>query len=452
MTNRTVVSQENPDPMVFAHDAGEKKCAETAWKIMLVDDDPSIHQATKIALKFFTFEERPLEFISAFSATEAKGLIQAHSDTALILLDVIMETQDAGLQVAQYIREVVQNLAVRIILRTGEPGQVPEESVVVEYDINDYKTKLELTQQKLFTTLVSSLRSYRDLVALQQSQDQLAQLNLELQAFNQSLEQLVSERTQELEQKNIQLSHEVQERQKAEEALRIYLHALTHDLRNPVTGMMNVVGSLLKRPHFDDGSQQQVQIPVSILERMQGGCDRQLRMINSLIEAHEIEVWGLSLRQQRFAIDQILQELVEEWEHRFAKKRMTVVFQIEPELPHVHCDRNQILRVFENLFANVIKYNPPGITVTLSASVTATVPTFLRCVVSDNGVGIDSAQLTDLFEIYQRGSVRPTRGLGIGLYICRRIIEAHGGTIGIISELDSGSEFWLTLPTVVGDL
>ena len=88
---------------------------------------------------------------------------------------------------------------------------------------------------------------------------------------------------------------------------------------------------------------------------------------------------------------------------------------------------------------------------TLSASVTATVPPLLRCVVSDNGVGIDAAQLTDLFEIYQRGSVRPTRGLGIGLYICRRIIEAHGGTIGIISELDSGSEFWLTLPTVVSD-
>jgi signal transduction histidine kinase len=447
MINSNVLSLSNLDPMMFAHDRGRDERAGAAWKIMLVDDDFSIHQATKVALKFFTFEGKSLNFISAYSAAEAKTLIQANPDTALILLDVIMETQDAGLQVAQYIREVVQNYIVRIILRTGQPGQVPEESVVVEYDINDYKTKLELTQQKLFTTLVSSLRSYRDLLALQSSQNKLAQLNAELQSFNQNLERLVADRTQELEHKNDQLSYEVQERQRAEEALRIYLHALTHDLRNPVTGMMNVLGSLLKRPALDNNLPPQIQIPVSVLERMKAGCDRQLKMINSLIEAHEIEVWGVSLRQQPFAIDEILQGLAEEWEPSFAKKRMTAVYQLSAGLPTVCGDRNHIWRVFENLLANVIKYNPPKTEVTVSVTAIEAAPAFIHCAVADNGIGMDDAQLTDLFEIYQRGTLRPTRGLGIGLYICRRIIEAHGGTIGVSSQIGVGSEFWFTLPT-----
>ncbi|MEO0374799.1 MAG: hybrid sensor histidine kinase/response regulator [Cyanobacteria bacterium P01_A01_bin.17] len=450
MINSTALNLGNLDPMVFAQDRGEGEQEGAAWKIMLVDDDVSIHQATKVALKFFTFEGRSLHFVSAYSAQEAKSLIQSHPDTALILLDVIMESQDAGLQVAQYIREVAQNPIVRIILRTGQPGQVPEESVVVEYDINDYKTKLELTQQKLFTTLVSSLRSYRDLLALQESQNELAQLNLELQRFNQNLEQLVAERTQALAQKNVQLTHEVQERQKAEDALRIYLHALTHDLRNPVTGMMNVVGSLLKRPTTGDDSAPQVQIPISVITRMKAGCDRQLKMINSLIETHEIEVWGIALRQQPFALETMLQGLAEEWEPSFSKKRMTAAYQIEPGVPLVYGDRNQIWRVFENLLANVIKYNPPGIAVTVTATVDAD-PTRLRCTVTDTGTGIDANQIPDLFKLYQRGSTRPTRGLGIGLYICRCIIEAHCGTIGINSELGAGSEFWFTLPTMRED-
>ena len=106
-------------------------------------------------------------------------------------------------------------------------------------------------------------------------------------------------------------------------------------------------------------------------------------------------------------------------------------YKVASGLPKVDGDRDQIWRVFENLLANVLKYNPPGITVTVSIEAIKTDPTLLRCRVTDNGVGIDPAQRQDLFELYQRGkAVRPTRGLGIGLYICRRIIEAHGGSIG----------------------
>lgn len=438
-------------PLVFANEQEPSSPSNDVWKIMLVDDDQSIHQATKVALKFFTFEGKPLCFVSAFSAQEAKTLIESHPDTALILLDVIMETPDAGLTVAQHIRKVIQNRLVRIILRTGQPGQVPEESVVVEYDINDYKTKLELTQQRLFTTLVSGLRSYRDLLALQQSEETLAQLNHELQDFNQNLEQLVHERTIALEQRNTQLAHEVGERQRAEEALLLYIHALTHDLRNPVTGMATVLQSLLSRPMTGDDTDPQIPIPLSILERMAAGCDRQLKMIGALIEAHEIDVWGVSLQRQPFSLVEMLNGLADEWKLSFAKKRMQIEYQFSPQLPRVNGDRDQIWRVFENVFANVCKYNPPGISVTVRASQEAD-PHFIRCTVTDTGIGIDSGQLPRLFELYQRRKNRPMSGLGIGLYICRRIIEAHGGSIGMTSQLGEGSECWFTLPTIISEM
>lgn len=139
---------------------------DECWKVMIVDDDEAVHSVTKLALRNFSFEGRGLQFISAFSAAQACNLIAQHADTAIILLDVVMEEDDAGLKVARFIREELKNSFVRIILRTGQAGQAPEEHVIIEYDINDYKEKTELTARKLFTTIVSSLRAYRDIITL----------------------------------------------------------------------------------------------------------------------------------------------------------------------------------------------------------------------------------------------------------------------------------------------
>lgn len=148
------------------------------WKILIVDDEPEVHAVTKLALSDFEFQEKRLEFISAYSGSEATQLINQHPDAAIVLLDVVMETDDAGLKVAQYIRHEAKNHHVRIILRTGQPGQAPERQVIVNYDINDYKSKTELTAQKLFTVVMSSLRSYRDILAIEQSRQGLEKLSL----------------------------------------------------------------------------------------------------------------------------------------------------------------------------------------------------------------------------------------------------------------------------------
>lgn len=152
------------DDLVFAEEVVTALRPEReGWKLLIVDDEEEIHTITRMAMQDFIFEGRGLAFISAYSGEEAKAILQDHPDTAIMLLDVVMESDHAGLEVARYVRETLCNSFVRIILRTGRPGQAPERKVISEYDINDYKEKTELTVQKLTTTIITALRSYRDL-------------------------------------------------------------------------------------------------------------------------------------------------------------------------------------------------------------------------------------------------------------------------------------------------
>jgi response regulator RpfG family c-di-GMP phosphodiesterase len=147
--------------------AGQPHSPGRCWKILIVDDDTEVHSITTLVLKNFRYDGKGLQFLHAYTAGEAKDQIMQHPDTAVILLDVVMESNDSGLAFVEFVRKVQQNPFVRIILRTGQPGQAPEEKVIVEYDINDYKEKTELSSQKLFTVMVSSLRTYRDILIIE---------------------------------------------------------------------------------------------------------------------------------------------------------------------------------------------------------------------------------------------------------------------------------------------
>ena len=154
----------------------EKNINATKWKMLVVDDELSVHNTTKSVLKKFVFENKELEIISAYSGKEAIEILSKNSDIAVILLDVVMETDDAGLIVAKKVREELKNKIVRIVLRTGQPGTAPEKDVILNYDINDYKEKTELTSLKLFTTVVASLRSYKDLAIIEQNKHGLEKI------------------------------------------------------------------------------------------------------------------------------------------------------------------------------------------------------------------------------------------------------------------------------------
>lgn len=146
------------------------------WRILIVDDDEEVHAVTRMILGKVIYKDRGITMLSAYSAKEACQILAREAGIAAILLDVVMESEDAGLQMVKVIREDLGNLAVRIILRTGQPGQAPEERVIIDYDINDYKSKSELTAQKLFTTVITALRSYETIISLEKNKNGLTKI------------------------------------------------------------------------------------------------------------------------------------------------------------------------------------------------------------------------------------------------------------------------------------
>ncbi|HEY9848282.1 MAG TPA: PAS domain S-box protein [Leptolyngbyaceae cyanobacterium] len=284
---------------------------------------------------------------------------------------------------------------------------------------------------------------------------QQAKLYQQVQELNTNLEKQVEERTSQLQQRN-------QELQELNQLKDVFLHAVTHDLRTPVMGWLLVLKNLLNTHSSDSIIKAENTIPVSrtILERMVQSNDRQLQLINSLLEVHSSEVRGLSLDLQPVQINQLFAAIIQDLEPLLVKNQATVHNQLPSELPVINADPAQLWRVVENLFTNALNHNPPGLILTLNATVqkcslqskksrnspTCT-PKFMRVSLQDNGIGMDRETREHLFELYVRGShVRRATGIGLGLYLCRQIINAHGGEIGAISSPGNGTTFWFTLP------
>jgi response regulator RpfG family c-di-GMP phosphodiesterase len=152
--------------LLFTEDVNDVKVNKTVqqpWKVIVADDEEEVHIMTKMVMRKFQYENRGIQLLTAYSGEETKRLMRENEDVAIVLLDVVMEHEDSGLEVVKYIRDELENPFVRIILRTGQPGQAPQDDVIRNYDINDYKSKTELTVQKLYTAVIASLRSYMDM-------------------------------------------------------------------------------------------------------------------------------------------------------------------------------------------------------------------------------------------------------------------------------------------------
>jgi signal transduction histidine kinase len=163
---------EESDVIEFAAEDSGQDAASAAtrpWKVAIIDDDRAVHEGTRFALYDYSLNGSGLALLSAYSAEEGRALLRDHPDVAVVLLDVVMETDSAGLDLVGFIRQELKNETVRIILRTGQPGQAPERRVIVDFDINDYKAKTELTADKLFTTLTAALRGYQQLQRMEET-------------------------------------------------------------------------------------------------------------------------------------------------------------------------------------------------------------------------------------------------------------------------------------------
>ena len=273
------------------------------------------------------------------------------------------------------------------------------------------------------------------------------------------------------------LIEDITQRKQAQESLRLFIHALSHDLRNPVAGMLMVLKNWQRK------TGDSIAIPRSVLERMIQGSEQQLRLINSLLEVHAGELRGLVLHCDRVDLRAVVEAAAADLEPLMNEAKATFKNFIPDDLPAVNADHTQLRRVFSNLIANALKHNLPGLNLTVSAQVIEagklsinpkkgkqdidklplthahspitnpqlSIPnsssSMIYCTVEDDGAGILPEQCEHLFDLYVRGyQSRHSVGLGLGLYLCRQIIGAHGGEIGVISSPGAGASFWFTLP------
>ncbi|MEP0873256.1 hybrid sensor histidine kinase/response regulator [Trichocoleus desertorum AS-A10] len=275
---------------------------------------------------------------------------------------------------------------------------------------------------------------------------------------------------QQLQTQNLQLQQKMVELQELNQLKEEFLHAISHDLRTPIVGTLLVLENLQQKAQKQ--AEATVSIPQSVVQRMIQSSDRQLSLLNLLLDAHFSAAGSLVLQPEPINLHSFVRELAEDLEPLLAKNGATLTNRIAPELLSAAADPLQLRRVFENLLTNALNHNPAGLSLTVNATLSgATQPDASRdmsessltsdaeaaitpeakldmiyCTVQDNGIGINQAQRDRLFERYVRGDRTRSIGIGLGLYLCRQIIQAHGGEIGVTSVPRAGTTFWFTLP------
>jgi two-component system sensor histidine kinase/response regulator len=401
--------------------------------VLVVDDNP-----TNLSVLFDLLNDAGFKMLVA---TDGEGAIAQLElvQPDLILLDVMMPGIN-GFETCQRLKANAATAAIPVIFMTALSDTVDK---VRGFSVGavDYITKPIEHEEVL-----ARLHTHLTLQALQH----------QLQAQNAALQK------------------EINDRQQAEESLRVFLHAVSHDLRNPVTGMLLLLQNMLDR---NPNTQSSIAVPRRVIEKMCSSSDRQLNLINSLLESYANDLKGIKLDCQAVNLTSLVDNVVSDLEPIVKNERASLANRINADLQLVHGDATQLGRVFQNLISNALKHNPPGLELVIDAQVCQAgrsdrhnhhdqindplalpLPKSLPgvsdlpmvvCSIADNGVGMSSNQCESLFELYARGDGKRTFGLGLGLYICRQIIMAHGGEIGVVSKLQVGSKFWFTLPVAI---
>lgn len=407
--------QMSDDRIQFIEDVASPDSRQAAppWLLLIVDDDESVHRATRFALDDFLFEDRGLEILSAYSAEQARRIMTDEADIAVLLLDVVMESEYIGLELVRWIRSEQLNDRVRIVLRTGQPGYAPELKVIRDYDINDYKEKSGMTAEKLVTTVFSALRSFRDIVRLEQ------------QTF--SLRQALTS---------------------AESANRVksdFISHISHELRTPLNGILGMSEMIATEALGPIGNPRYKEYAWDIIT-----SGRHLQSLLDQVMAFADKGGSSTLDLQYFD----LQELISEFFEQEAKTNARVVGQGGQEKSSsskgrlmLRADRQAVRTMLTNLVSNAFAHNPPNCAVRVTARRLR--GDGLVLAVSDEGTGIDPGIVRRLGEPFNRENdpyVASQGGLGLGLVTTKQLIMRHGGDMTIESSPQGGTTVRLLFP------
>ncbi len=396
-----------------------KKEGGKEYLVLVVDDDEYVHQLTKMVLRGFSFEGCPIRLASAMSAKEAIRYLETHKNVAVALVDVVMETDNAGLELVNHIRNNFNNNEVRLLIRTGQPGAAPEESVFQDYDINDYLSKTDLTAHKLRMTLLNALRSYRDIRHAAELQKQIMLAEQETQAAA-----------------------------AASEAKSQFLAHMSHEIRTPLNGIIGIA-DILYETQLNETQTQYV-------KTIHGSGEALLSIINDILDFSKIEAGKMELENINFSLTEHAQSLYDLFIVQLKDKKLDFKINIDPSIPqYLLGDPLRIKQILLNLISNSIKFTSKG-SIELSINLVNPEPNLvLQFNVKDTGIGIPEDKQKLLFQAFTQVDSSTTRkygGTGLGLQISKRLVELMGGQIQVASQLNEGSTFSFTLALKKGDL
>ncbi len=419
------------DDIFFADEVEETNVysSEQAWKMLVVDDEEEVHSITQFSLNDYSFRDQKLNIINAYSAVEAKKILQQHDDIAIILLDVVMEADDAGLQLVKYIREELQNHLVRIVLRTGQPGYAPEKKVIVEYDINDYKNKTELTDDKLFSVVTTSLRSYIDLTTIE--------------TYRLDLAHKVEQRTQELSDRNQELLELNQALRCLNQEKNEFLHIAAHDLKNPLFAIQSLANLIAT-----DSEHLKIERIVDFGRTIENSAHEMFNLIKRLMDVNAIEAGKMQFNLEVFNLVDNLKIALNGYQERAKLKNifLYIDFPQQHDNYNIFADKHAFSEIIDNLISNAIKYSPTGKKVFLIISQQ---DGYVYIEIKDQGPGLSAADQENLFKKFSRLTPRPTANessSGLGLFIVKNLVTVMEGDVWCESELHVGTSFFVKFP------
>lgn len=456
---------------------------QATWCVLLVDDDQEVHSATRLALQGLEFLQKGLEVVSAHSGLQGQQIFTARNDIAVAIVDVVMETEHAGLDLVHFVRNTLRNHHTRLVLRTGQAGQAPEDKVIREYDIDDYREKSEITMRKLHTLLYSKLRAYHALCLLDEQRNGLekivAQRTAQLAEANQSLrddvthrelaEQALKDRNAELNALNAKLTLAQESLIQSEKMASIGQLAagVAHEINNPIGYIFSNFGSLetyladlFQMIAAYEGAEAfcsdaaalarltalkatveleflKDDIP-NLMRESKEGIARVRKIVQDLKDFSHVDAatdWQLS--NLNHGIDSTLNVVNSEIKYK------ADVIKEYGALPLVQCMSSQINQVVLNLVVNAAHAIGDGRgVITIRTGVEGDNAWFS---VSDTGVGIPKEVLPRIFDPFY--TTKPVgKGTGLGLSLSYGIIQKHHGSIDVHTELGKGTTFRVNLP------
>ncbi|MDP3856613.1 MAG: ATP-binding protein [Stagnimonas sp.] len=381
------------DALRFAEEPEPTPSPARPWPVLVVDDDAEVLAVTRLALQDCLVEGRPLELLEASSGRAARAVLEARGDIGLILLDVVMESEHAGLELVQHVREVLGNSLVRIVLRTGQPGEAPAREVLQRYQIDDYRTKTELNFERLVVLVTAALRTYGALT-------ELARKNIELKRSNQELER--------------------------------FAYVASHDLQTPLRGIVSFTHLLAQRYQhlFDAQAREYMDFIVH------GGHELQ-RLIDDLLAFSRLGRGDGELSP--VDLQQVFGHVLGTLEPVIAQRQARI--EAEP-LPVVLGRAQQLEQLFRNLIDNGLKFQPgerPWVRIRSTCK-----DRHCELAFEDGGIGIAAEHQAQIFEVFTRLHTQDAYpGSGVGLAICRKIALLHGAELQVESAPGQGTRMIL---------